>query len=149
MPFRTGASGKTLQGTLDEIQKLASTSKRMGVTMRADTLADILAWRTIIDTHSVFNDALEKMVVLAATPGLPQYAKDQYFDETYDVVGDYVIMRDALEGVRDWIETNIPDDAGDGFVANKYEYTIYTAAQHGAILADLLSELDAFIASVD
>ena len=56
---------------------------------------------------SIFNTA-------SATPGIAQYARDQFNDQSLDIVAEYAVLVTEVGALRDWVFSNFPKDAGSG-----------------------------------
>lgn len=88
-----------------------------------------------------FAQVLPSLAIWAATPGIAAYAQAQENDGTYDVVAEYVAMRNAMTSCRDSLIALFPKD-GSGFLLYQTlsaEGTInirtFTAAQLAAVVA--------------
>lgn len=86
---------------------------------------------------------------IAATPGIGQYAKDQYNDDTYDVAAEFTAMVNAITAVGTWINTNFPKDAGgyilkDQLTASGVDVRTFSTAS----LATFRTQLDSLIATI-
>ena len=66
-------------------------------------------WRTLAYT-------LSRWQTIAATPGIEQYARDQYNDPTLDLAAEFSAMISAAQGLRSWLDTNFPRDSGSGAI---------------------------------
>lgn len=89
----------------------------------------------------------------AATPGVAQYARDQYDDQTYDVVAEFAAMQDAIDAVISNIVSTFPVAPSGGELREKLlnadgtvTYRTFTAAQLSSLVT-LLQALDAAISS--
>lgn len=87
----------------------------------------------------------------AATPGIGQYAKDQYNDPALDIAAEFTAMVNAAVALRQWVFDNIPKDAGTGALL------IYTSDISGRLVpmtvtpaqtAGFRTACDAFLATI-
>ena len=76
----------------------------------------------------------------STTPGLAQYARDQVNDQTYDVIAEYVILRDAIISCRDNLMGFFPKDANAWILyqtiqpSGRIQNRTFTAAQLAAAI---------------
>ena len=59
------------------------------------------------------------LAAVASTPGLAQYAKDQYGDQDYDVAAEFTAMTNAIDAVISGIHTAFPTDNSGGELKEK------------------------------
>ena len=86
---------------------------------------------------------------LRTTPGLQQYARDQWDDQTLDVPTEFTAVLSAMTQLRDWIFANFPKGGGAWQV---YDYDnagvpvvlTFTPAQ----LSDLDGRITTFLGTV-
>lgn len=64
---------------------------------------------SLVDTH-------RRLGELGSIASLPDYARDQEGDPTYDVVAEYAGLRTRLAAARDYIYQNLPRQAGTDYV---------------------------------
>lgn len=70
----------------------------------------------------------------AALPGMQQYVKDQFNNQTYDVGTQFTNMQTAIQAVIDWISNNYPKDTNgylltEQFAASGFTVRTFTSAQ--------------------
>ena len=91
---------------------------------------------------------------LAAIDGLAEYGASQYADVLgYDIVAEFLAMRNAVNATITFFEANYPNDTGSlrrlSFVGdgsgNVVPYAAFTVGQRNAIVA----QLNALIAAID
>lgn len=92
---------------------------------------------------------------IASTPGLTQYARDQYADQGMDIVADFNAMMNAITNTINWIVSALPKAPADG-QGNEYlllktidatgvrSDRLFTPAQ----TAGLRTQLDSIIATI-
>lgn len=96
--------------------KVQATARRMQTAIQQlhdQSAAGNTAVVTYVQMINNIHGAVTLWDSLAATPGLVQYARDQYNDQTLDIVAEFQAMRAAVIGLRNWIFANIPKDAND------------------------------------
>jgi hypothetical protein len=78
---------------------------------------------------------------------MPEYARDQFNNQAFDIVTEFTTMRAAIISARDWLVTNIPTGANQvvtiaGGVA---VYRVFTDVE----TAGLRTEIDALLLTID
>lgn len=86
----------------------------------------------------------------AATPGIAAYAQSQYDDPGYNVVSEFVTMRDAMTAALNGLQSAFPADGSGWLLYQKFTAGVltnrtFTAAQ----LAAAVSLIDAVIAAIE
>jgi hypothetical protein len=105
MPF---PATKLPSVALDDIQKIAVRLRTQVKSLRdASALADTNR-AGYVELQRLITNAIVQWDAVTGTPGLSQYAKDQFNDQTLDIVVEYQVMRAAAVTLRDWIYNNIP-----------------------------------------
>jgi urocanate hydratase len=108
------ASQTKVKKALDDISSTALRIKNIVQAVRDESNAGDTPRIRFVACQRQIQQALNVWATAAAVPGLPQYAKDQYDDQTLDIVAEYNAMKAAAEAVRDWVFNNVPTDAGSG-----------------------------------
>lgn len=99
-----------LTKALQEAQQLWTSAKVWAANRKATMAAGNVTADYVVDVHRHAVNADGRLAALAATPGIVQYAKDQYGNQGYDIAADFTSLRNALQALRDGIETAIPKD---------------------------------------
>lgn len=137
---------RALQDAQSEWTSIKSSAQRSITELAAGNVSadDILG----IHRRAVSSDA--KLATLAATPGLGDYAKAQFNNAGYDIAADFTALRNALQAVRDSIESTIPKDDGatpyflvHRFVSNAVVARTFTPAQTASLRTLLQTVVDA------
>ena len=108
------ASQTKVKKALDDISSTALRIKGIVQSVRDESNAGDTPRMRFVACQRQVQIALDIWATAVAVPGLPQYAKDQYDDQTLDIVAEYNAMKAAAEAVRDWVFNNMPTDAGSG-----------------------------------
>lgn len=92
-----------------------------------------------------------QMAVVASTPGLDQYARDQRDDQTYDVVLEYTTAKAAIDAAAQWVRDNLPVNASGRpdllvWSGNDWGWRSFTTIQTAALVV-LLDAITAAIAA--
>ena len=150
MAFPTRLQKRVLALVLDEAQAIAqnlkSDAERLKTKSSAGTLNGPETANFQVDAKAKF----ARLAVLKATPGIGQFAKDQFDDQTLDIATEFQGMLDAIQDILNWIRTNIPVSTG-GFIEERKIETddtstlkVYTAAS----TSGFRTELDLLIAAI-
>ena len=118
MAFPTDTTQVMLAFALREIQATAGSLKNRAISLRDNTASSGSTATAVLEYHSNLKSKSDRLSTLAATPGLVQYAKDQFDDQTFDVTAEFLAMMTEMQNVLDWIRANLPVSA-DGFVEEK------------------------------
>jgi hypothetical protein len=111
MAFKTGGLAATYLSIQSTSLSARSFSSGMAVTLsQSDTSAD-----AVIQIMVHMKTFIEALDAASAVNGIAQYAKDQTFDQNYDVVAEFVVMRAAAQAVMDWVIEGFPTSTG-GFI---------------------------------
>ena len=144
------ASQQTLEDALAKVRQVALRIQSQAQNLRTRTVSESVAREDFVVLQRQLDDAIEVWDAATAVPGLLQYARDQYNDQTLDISTEYTAMRAAAIDLRDWIFNNIPTSAG-GAVELKTNTTagdlvdiLVTPAQ----AAGFRTEADAFTATI-
>ncbi len=89
-----------------------------------------------------------------ATPGMADYAKEQFNDPAYDITTEFTAMMLEIDSLLAWLETNFPQDISGllliwTFVGDGSGDVVSDTITDGASLAALISKLDTLIAAID
>jgi hypothetical protein len=141
-----------LEEALDQIVGTAIDLKRRITTIRDLSAAGDTARFTYIRLLQTIKESVDIWDKAASTPGIDQYAKDQFSDPGLDIVAEYTAMKNAAVSLQNWIFTALPTDAGSGAVllntvnvnGELGELTFTSAQTQG-----FRTEADAFIATIN
>ena len=149
MAFR--ATALNTSQAFDRLKTQAASTKQYLQAQRISMVAPTCDAQIPLSVIQHLGQVNALMTVWAATPGLSQYAKDQYNDPAYDVVAEFNAMKTALANAQSTLTTMFPKD-GSGFVLYQTIQAngsllnrTFTAAQ----LAGAVAQVDAVIASID
>lgn len=148
MAFR--ATTVVTQQAFDELRRLAVASKAYLQNRRNLLIQATVSSSVLIELINHYRTTLAAMAALASTPGLAAYAQAQVNDPTYDIVAEYVAMRDAMTVARDELIVSFPKD-GSGFLLYQQltgDGTIVLRTFTTAQVASVVSRLDAVVASI-
>lgn len=106
----------------------------------------------ILNLMRLIDEGIDRWAQVAAIPGIVDYARAQFANQSIDVAAEFTTMRNAAIALRDWIDANFPRHA-DGSVA-VFEQSAgtdflpvdktFTSAQ----LATFRTNADTFIATI-
>ncbi len=132
-------------------QTTALSVKTLLERINADSLAGDVPRTKLISVMGQLNASITILNDAAAIPGVAQYAKDQFNDQSFDIAAEFTTMVAAITTLRDWIFSNFPKDTGSGAwlaqlfnnagVATELSFTT-------AELADYRTNADAVIATI-
>ncbi len=110
MAFNTQSLSKGLQKAENESIR----AKAFATQARNALLAGNVSANAVIQIMTNFKSSIEVWDSVSSLPGIAQYTRDQYDNQAYDVVAEFVAMRTQAVAVRDWVITNFP--ASGGFI---------------------------------
>jgi hypothetical protein len=145
------ASQQTLDDALTQTSSTANKIKSLTQTIITDSLAGDVPRRTFVDLQRRLQAAITAWNNAAAVPGIVQYARDQYDNQTIDIAAEFIAMRSAAESLRDWIFNNIPTDPTDGAVRLETisQFGVFTPIMvTTAQSAGFRTEANAFVATI-
>lgn len=106
------ASNQTLADALAGINRTALSAKAQAQALSTASAAGPVSRISVLELQRVIASAIAKLDTLSGTPGLAQYARDQFANQSLDVVAEFTTMRAAMVSLRNWINTNFPRDPG-------------------------------------
>lgn len=109
------ASQNLLSEKLERVFLLARSTKQYAAEMSAFLSANSVSAMQILDVMENFQAAINEWNDIIADADSRAYIREQLKNDTFDVVAEFTAMRDAVQGVITWIETNFPKDA-DGWI---------------------------------
>ena len=104
MAFRTDGLSKAYQKAQSEAIRV----KAFSTAARNALLAGNVSANAVIQIMTNLKSSVEVWDTVSALPGIAQYARDQEDDQTYDVVAEFLAMRNAAVACVDWVFDNFP-----------------------------------------
>lgn len=142
MTFRTD---DVLANGLTEARNIAVQVKSRAQGDSAAMAAGDISGEVVRDLGVAMSLWLSRLNEIRAIPGIGQYAKDQYDDQTYDIALEFTAMTAALQSVVTWVQTNMPADGSGYLLLWKWtEVRMFSPAA----TAGLRTELDALIVTI-
>jgi hypothetical protein len=118
MAFETDGLAKAYAGAQNEAIRIKSYATSTAAAMAA---GDVSA-NAVQQVMTTMKGAIELWDAASGTPGMPQYARDQQDDQGYNVIAEFLAMRQAAVDTRDWVINNFPkSNPGDFILKDKYE----------------------------
>lgn len=108
MAFRTDGLAKAYAAGQQEAIRLQSFATSHNNALAAGNVSANLVQQIM----GQMKGSIEIFDVVSATSGMQQYARDQQDDQAYDVVAEFLAMRNASVAVRDWVINNFPTVGG-------------------------------------
>lgn len=142
MPFR--ATTDCLAKAFSAVQAEASNLKNYATAAASAMAAGNVSANSVRDLYQRCCTDKAMFTAAAALPGMQQYAKDQFSDQTYDVGAAFTAMQSAIQAVIDWISANYPKDANgflltEQFSASGFTVRSFTPAQTAGLQTVLTS----------
>lgn len=133
------------------INRTAITAKAQAQAFSVRSAAGPVSRIEVLELQRTIAGAAARLLQLSTTPGLAQYARDQFANQALDVVAEFTAMRAAMVGLRDWIFANFPrDPATQAVLTHTYDVDgvatqlTFTSAQ----LAELRTQVATFAATI-
>lgn len=146
------ASGGTLEQLADglaESRRLARNIKNRSQSLHDQSAVGDISARGIAIYADEMKQIDDRLNVLRQIPGMQQYARDQYNNQSLDIATEFTTMRNTLQTTITWIVTNLPQGARwleqEEFVADRLVERMLNSTQ----TAGLRTELLALIATID
>ncbi len=108
MAFRTDGLAKAYAKAQTEAINVKSFASNHSAALAANTVSANLVQQIMTRMKS----AIELWDSVSGLPGIVQYARDMEDDQTYDLVTEFLTMRNAAVAVRDWVINNFPTAGG-------------------------------------
>lgn len=109
MAFKTAGLGKAYQQAQNESIRV----KVFATQARNALIAGNVSANAVLQIMSNMKSSIELWDSVSSLPGIAQFAKDQQDDPDYDVVAEFLAMKNEAVATRDWVITNFPKSAGD------------------------------------
>lgn len=150
MTFKaSGGTTEQLSDVLAKIRAMARTVKGSAQSIHDHSAAGPLSARAIVEFSENLMQTNAEFDRLKALPGLAAYVKNQYDDQTYDIVSEFTAMQAAILSVAAWVETNIPNDGRwlliEEIVGGRVIQRTFTSAQTDPLRIELV----VLIATID
>ena len=133
------------------INRTALTARAQAQAFSAKSAAGPVSRIEVLELQRTIAGAAARLTSLSTTPGLPQYARDQFANPALDPVAEFTAMRAAMISLRDWIFANFPrDPTTQAVLTHTYDVDgvasqlTFTSAQ----LAGLRTQIAAFVATI-
>lgn len=155
MSFRTKSTQDIPSEQFPVALQLASQAKNSAVAFRAMAVAGSVKVGDLFEglVNHLFQ-IRQGLTRAQTTPGMAQYAKDQFNDLAYDVVAEFASMMAEIDLTTAFLEANYPTGP-DGhlqtrtFVGDGSGATVSAVITSAAALSALITRLDALIATID
>ena len=99
-PSTTGTIGQ-LSVQLDRAMRIATDIKRVSNDISSRSSASTLTSINALGYLDFLTDRDSQLGEVAATPGIQQYARDQFDNQAFDIVTEFTTMRAAVITTRD------------------------------------------------
>ena len=148
MAFRTDGLGKAYATAQQESIRLKSFATSHSASMAAGNVSANQVQQVMLQMKS----SIELWDSTSGIPGMQQYARDQEDDQAYDVVAEFLAMRNAAVAVRDEVINVFPTSAGGFIEKDTYEldgaitvrvFTNVQTASLQTLLTTLAATIDA------
>ncbi len=151
MAFPSTGGQAMLAAALQEAQQAAASVKGEAQSLRNNSAATTVTALDIIDTFSSLKSRLDRLNTLAATPGMSDYAKDQFSDPALNIGTEFTTMTAAIQAFLDWVDGNIVKSASGHIEERLIETNDTITAKTYTITqtAGMRTELDVLIATID
>ncbi len=106
------ASQELLSGALQLARHAAVRIKQQTQGLRNLSASGDTDRKLYITLQKNLTSVITEWDITAATPGIAQYARDQFSDQALDVVVEFAAMRSAAIQLRLWIFNNLPTGSG-------------------------------------
>ena len=97
---------------LDQVDRLILDTKTQSLQAKAAFEGGSVSASKLIDLAIQFSRAIDSLDLLAATPGLVQFARDQKNDQGLDILVEYNAVKTGMQSVVDWLLANFPTNGG-------------------------------------
>ncbi len=151
MAFPTETTKRSLAFVLTEAQSVALAVKRQAQQISERSTTGNMTAGDILTYQERLKEQADRLDVLKATPGIGQFAKDQFNDILFDIVVEFDAMLLQMQGVLTWIRVNLPVSA-NGFVEERIielDNTITHRTFSSAQASTFRAELNALVTSIN
>ncbi len=151
MAFPTETTKRSLAFVLTEAQSVALAVKRQAQQISERSTTGNMTAGDILTYQERLKEQAERLDVLKVTPGIGQFAKDQFNDILFDIVVEFDAMLEQMQGVLTWIRANLPVSA-NGFVEERVielDDTVTHKTFSSAQALTFRTELNALVASIN
>ncbi len=151
MSFPSQAGNIMLAFALHDAQTMAGSTKTLAASIKTRSSTGNITAAEIIAFHGNLKRNLDRLNEIKDIPGLPQYAKDQFDDQAFDIVVEFAAMITEIDATLEWVRANLPTSVA-GFVESILLETdatqtdkVFTAGQ----TATLRTQLDLLVATIN
>jgi len=145
------ASLSILQTEFSQALYTASALKQNAQGLRNASAAGPVTRGAVLELWRQLGAALVIWNRAATTPGMAQYAMDQFDNQSLDIAAEFTAMLAAADSLRGWINTNFPRNGSGALLletadANGVRSNMtFTTLE----LADFRTQADSFIATIN
>ena len=108
MSFRTDGLGKAYATAQSEAIRVKTFAGQAGTALAAGNVSA----NAVIQIMTNLKSSMEVWDSASGLSGMAQFARDQEDDQAYDVVAEFLIMRNAAAACADWVRDNFPEAGG-------------------------------------
>ncbi len=151
MAFPTETTARSLAFVLTEAQSLALAMKRQAQQTSERSTTGNMTAGDVLTYQERLKDQADRLDVLKATPGIGQFAKNQFNDIMFDIAIEFDAMLLQVQVVLTWIRVNLPVSA-NGFVEERIieaDDTLTLKTFSSAQALTFRTELNALVASIN
>lgn len=144
------ASQNLLVNALQRVQLAAWRLRKQVANIRDASVAGNVSRDRFVRLLVEISSAIDDFDAAAAVPGIAQYARDQFSDQSLDIGAEFAAMRSAAVSLRDWVTGAFPVGAGGAWLVHTYNSSgqptalIFTQAQ----LSAFVTQADALLATI-
>lgn len=149
MAFPSLSNTKAPALALHQIQSAAEWIKTNAGALRDESALGNIRADRLMKFPGLLYSYRQQIAEAATTPGIGQYAKDQFNNQAFDIVAEYNAMVSAIDNTIAWITTNFPNSGGD--------LRVYTFDANGNLVskewtpaqtAGLRAQIDALVSTI-
>lgn len=153
MTFPTTTGTKRLLAKIwsDGVEAI-SRNKEVSTALRDQSATGPVISRQIWNLDRELFDTRAKLIVLRDAPGMEAYARAQINDNTFVLATEATAVIDAIDALRNWINTNMPKDANGWLLDRSRDAASATFVDRlfgPTTTAGLRTQIDAFLSALD
>lgn len=143
------ATQRSLALALSDARSIAVRVKDVTQTIRDIAASGPVVRERLINHMRALSQAVAQWDQIAAVPGIAQYARDQFDDQTLDIAAEFAAMRAEAVSLRDWIFANFPKQ-GSAWLTVSYDVngTEAKLTIPQASLTEYVARCDALLATI-
>lgn len=139
-----------LARALINVQNTARQLKTYAQSLKDTSAAGPISANSIVDFYLALVAAKTVFTATAAVPGIAQYAKDQFGNQSLDVAAEFTAMSNAVNSCGTWINNNLPKDGSGYLLKDKLTVSgVDVRTFSAATTAGLRTQLDSLIATIN